>query len=352
MARSACDVARRTRRSELFHDRLLESRQFDSPGTDARHTRKRTAHADQPTDRDRRQFSVGLSRNDVLLVFISLLWSRLFRRRVSRQLLSRSRFSVTHDLRARLSRHSLSEFRDGLQTWRSVRHLSRRRLGAFLRSLLPNAITKTIRRTKTRQHLAPTSCNLRTRRHSSGLDRRPRARRSQRAAHYTALFSRGVASLFALGFRTCSQTRQMRGQSPPILTTKNTSQLSLLVTFRGVVYHRQNGARHRRKHSRPYRPDSSSASSPLRTTTARRRLRKNRMAQSRRLRERPCPARHDSRRRRKGPAKTRRHDHRADRRKYRDRSRPRGTCARLPCYSVRPARFGGREDGTDRTARR
>src|ERR1043165_4125934 len=297
MARSACDVAHRTRRSQLFHDRLLESRQFDSPGTDARHTRKRTAHADQPTDRDRRQFSVGLSRNDVLLVFISLLWSRLFRllearqfdspgtdarhtrkrtahadqptdrdrrqfsvglsrndvllvfisllwsrlfrRRVSRQFLSRSRFSVTHDLRARLSRHSLSEFRDGLQTWRSVRHLSRRRLGAFLRSLLPNAITKTIRRTKTRQHLAPTSCNLRSRRHSSGLDRRPRPHGSQRAAHYTALFSRGVASLFALGFRTCSQTRQTRGQSDSVLTRASCAFLWLSLTTRQhASYHR------------------------------------------------------------------------------------------------------------------
>lgn len=73
VARSARDVAYRSRGAQLLHDRLFESCKLDQAGTDAGHTRKRAADTDKFADGHRLQLGVGFSRDDVLLVSISFL---------------------------------------------------------------------------------------------------------------------------------------------------------------------------------------------------------------------------------------------------------------------------------------
>src|SRR5581483_2269464 len=75
MARSAGRVANRTRRAQLFHDRILESGERDSPRTSSGHARERADDAYQRADCDRCEFGVGFCAGDFL--FIALPFLRL-----------------------------------------------------------------------------------------------------------------------------------------------------------------------------------------------------------------------------------------------------------------------------------
>ena len=167
-----------------------------------------TTDADQSADRDRRELGVGLSRDDVLLVSLSLLRSSVLRRPVSRQFHSRVGFSVTHHSRARLSGHTLGELCHGIQAWRSVRNISRRRLGVVFRRLLSHAVVEDLRWTKARQYLVATSDNSRSRWYPASPDRRSRTGASHAAAFRAARILSCATSLLAVGFWPGSAPRQ------------------------------------------------------------------------------------------------------------------------------------------------
>src|SRR5205807_7524507 len=112
----------------------------------ARNFGKRLDDADQHSHCDCRQLSLGLCAGDIL--FVSLLAVRLviLRRALSWKFFAGAGVSLADDDRAVMPRNSIREFRNGFQAGRSLRSFSRRRLGAFFGSLLPDAIDPRLRR--------------------------------------------------------------------------------------------------------------------------------------------------------------------------------------------------------------
>src|SRR5581483_9225545 len=199
MARSAGRVANRTRRAQLFHDRILESGERDSPRTSSGHARERADDAYQRADCDRCEFGVGFCAGDFLFIALPFLRLVVLLRPLSRQLSAGADVSCAHNRRAVLFRNSVGKLRDGFQARRSVWNFSRHRFGAFLRRVLPDAANQSVRGIGRGQHLASAAANLWTGWDSARAHRGTKPPRCAAATDYAAHLSNCAAAVFALG---------------------------------------------------------------------------------------------------------------------------------------------------------